>query len=210
MKKNKKISPLTWILSPFQGERGYNWKKAFSLMEIMVVITIMAIVSIFTYAPYMLYKNKAWVNVVVKEIAQDLYLARSMAINWISAWTGTTNKNLSVWLYLEAWKWKKIKFLWYKKWATKNEISGSWIIEIKTNIIENSIQINSINSSSWALFFFNAITWNPEIYLGKDESHLVKDTTNSDFTINVSYKGTSQDILSKEIEYNKNTFVIDY
>ena len=68
-----------------------NNKNAFSLIELMVVMTIMSIVSIFTYAPYMLYKNKAGVNVVTKEIAQDLYLARSMAINWTTIWvSGST------------------------------------------------------------------------------------------------------------------------
>jgi type II secretory pathway pseudopilin PulG len=183
-------------------------------MEIMVVIVIMAIVSIFTYTPYMLYKNKAWVNVAVKEIAQDLYLARSMAINWTSSWTGTTNKNLSIWLYLEAWEWKKIKFLWFS-WATDFDISNfsHWKL-LKTNTIENNIQINSIEawwtSYSWALFFFNSITWKPEIYLKDSLGNFWTASTNTWFTINVSYKWTSAGILSKEINYNKSTFVIDY
>jgi Tfp pilus assembly protein FimT len=177
-------------------------------MEIMVVIVIMAIVSIFTYTPYMLYKNKAWVNVVVKEIAQDLYLARSMAINWTTTWTGTTNKNLSIWLYLEAWKNKKIKFYWYSWSLDTSDITKNSIL-LKENLIENNIQINNISSASWALFFFSAITWKPEIYLKNSWSFWTA-STNTWFTINVSYKWTTAGILSKEITYNKSTFVIDY
>ncbi len=187
-------------------------KKAFSLIELIVVITIIAMVSIFTYTPYILYKNKAWVNVVTKQIAQDLYLARNMAINWISTWTGTTNKNLSVWLYLEAWKNKKIIFYWYS-WSLDINNITNWEI-LKENIIENNIQINWIkawaNYSSWALFFFSAITWEPKIYLWDDETSLSKNTANSEFTINVWYKGVDNWILSKEISYNKKTFVRDY
>lgn len=185
-----------------------NKKNAFSLMELIVVITIMAIVSIFTYTPYMLYKNKAWVNVVAKEIAQDLYLARSMAINWTSAWTWSQNKNLSIWLYLEAWENKKIIFYWYSWSLHISDISKNSIL-LKENRIENNIQINNISSNSWALFFFSAIKWEPKIYLKNSSWNFLAASTNTWFTIDISYKWTSASILSKKITYNKSTFVID-
>ena len=34
-------------------------KKAFTMIELLVVITIIAIVSIFTYTPYIYYKNNS-------------------------------------------------------------------------------------------------------------------------------------------------------
>jgi prepilin-type N-terminal cleavage/methylation domain-containing protein len=56
-------------------------KKAFTMMELLVVITIIALVSVFTYTPYIYYKNKALVNFSTKTLAQSIYTARSLAIN---------------------------------------------------------------------------------------------------------------------------------
>jgi prepilin-type N-terminal cleavage/methylation domain-containing protein len=55
--------------------------KAFTLIEFMVAITIMAIMLLIVYAPYSYYSNKAKVKITSKEISQILFEARNMAIH---------------------------------------------------------------------------------------------------------------------------------
>jgi len=189
-------------------------KKAFTMIELLVVITIIAIVSIFTYTPYIYYKNKASLNVSTKTLAQSLYLARSMAINWVSTWTWTENKNMDIWLFLEAWKNKNKIILYWYTWSLNTSNIENWK-ELKKIFLENNVWINWIRKkeewtfSSWALFYFSAIRWVPSIYL-EDNSWNLKTASGSEFVVNISYKWTSLDTLKKDVSYNKETFVIDY
>jgi prepilin-type N-terminal cleavage/methylation domain-containing protein len=56
-------------------------KKAFTLIEFMIAITIISILMVMTYAPYNYYSNKAKVRVTAKEISQSLYESRNLAIH---------------------------------------------------------------------------------------------------------------------------------
>jgi prepilin-type N-terminal cleavage/methylation domain-containing protein len=58
-----------------------NTKKAFTLIELMIAITIIVILTMASYAPYTYYQNKAKLKVTSREISQLLYEARNMAIN---------------------------------------------------------------------------------------------------------------------------------
>lgn len=182
-------------------------KSAFTLIELLVVMTIIWLVTMFTYWPYLFYKKKASLRVAVKEISQDLYLARSMAINWISSWTWVNSKNYSVWLFLDSWENKNIIFYWYT-WSNFNISSfTNWEI-LKKIPMENNIEIKDISSKSWALFYFSAIKWEPKVFLW-DSSNLTESWW-VEYKINISYKWTNSDILLKKIKYNTKTFVIDY
>jgi len=55
--------------------------KAFTLIELIVVITIFCIMLLATYIPYTYYQTKAKVKFAVKDISQSIYEARNMAIN---------------------------------------------------------------------------------------------------------------------------------
>jgi len=48
-------------------------KKAFTLIELMIAITIVVILTMATYAPYNYYQNKAKLKVTTREISQILY-----------------------------------------------------------------------------------------------------------------------------------------
>jgi prepilin-type N-terminal cleavage/methylation domain-containing protein len=56
-------------------------KKAFTLIELLIAITIFFILTLITYVPYNFYMNKVKVRNTIKEISQSLYEARNMAIN---------------------------------------------------------------------------------------------------------------------------------
>jgi prepilin-type N-terminal cleavage/methylation domain-containing protein len=55
--------------------------KAFTLLELIVVITIFGIMLLATYIPYSYYQTKAKVKMAVKDISQNIYESRNMAIN---------------------------------------------------------------------------------------------------------------------------------
>jgi prepilin-type N-terminal cleavage/methylation domain-containing protein len=56
-------------------------KSAFTLIELMITITIIVVLTMVTYAPYNYYQNKAKLKVSLREIGQLLYEARNMAVN---------------------------------------------------------------------------------------------------------------------------------
>ncbi|MFC1798000.1 prepilin-type N-terminal cleavage/methylation domain-containing protein [Patescibacteria group bacterium] len=56
-------------------------KKAFTMIELMITITIIGILTMVTYAPYNYYQNKGKLKITAREVSQLLYEARNMAIN---------------------------------------------------------------------------------------------------------------------------------
>jgi prepilin-type N-terminal cleavage/methylation domain-containing protein len=69
----------------------FEKNKAFTLIELMVAITIFFVMLGAAYAPYQYYMNKAKVRNTMKEISSSLYEARNMAVN------GTTSgSNISI------------------------------------------------------------------------------------------------------------------
>ena len=74
-------------------------KEAFTLVELMVVITIMVILSMMVYAPYQHFQTKQKVRNSAKIVSQTLYEARNLAIN--GSLTGTWNS--SIWVLFASW-----------------------------------------------------------------------------------------------------------
>jgi len=59
-----------------------NFKKGgFTLVELIVTITIIIILSLMTYLPYSHYQNKAKLKLASREISQSFYEAKNMAIS---------------------------------------------------------------------------------------------------------------------------------
>jgi len=56
-------------------------KKGFTLIELMIVTTIIFIISMATYAPYNYYAKKAKLKNTASKISQILYDSRNMALN---------------------------------------------------------------------------------------------------------------------------------
>ena len=93
-------------------------KKAFTLIELIVSISILVIVMMFSYAPYNLYQNRAKVKLATREVAQSLYEAKNMAISWVK-WKNNSDdskqefKNKSVWVFLTSEETKDSKINFY-------------------------------------------------------------------------------------------------
>jgi prepilin-type N-terminal cleavage/methylation domain-containing protein len=56
-------------------------KLAFTLIELVIAMTIFFILVTMSYIPYNYYINKAKIRTSIREISQSLYEARNMAIN---------------------------------------------------------------------------------------------------------------------------------
>jgi prepilin-type N-terminal cleavage/methylation domain-containing protein len=56
-------------------------KKAFTLIELIITITIVAILTMLSYAPYNYYQNKSKLKITTREISQLLYESRNIAVN---------------------------------------------------------------------------------------------------------------------------------
>ena len=72
-------------------------KKWFTLVELMIVISIIGIMMSMAYAPYSFFQKKAELRVAAKEISKTLSESRNLAIHWTSSgWI-----NQSIWVYFD-------------------------------------------------------------------------------------------------------------
>lgn len=191
------------------GVKKHLSKKAYTLIELMVAITIITIMTIMTYVPYSFYSNKEKVRTTAKEISQTLLDARNKAINWLS----NSTSNVQIWVYFDKNARNKISYLSYPY-----DFSWSYIVSedlsqnirlIKEKIIPEGIIINNIDSKDNMLFIFKSITWDLEM---KYNNGGLFQTYTSTWLININFwfKWSSSWPLSKTVKYNIKTFITDY
>ncbi len=186
-----------------------NSKKWFTLIELIVSITIIGILSMMTYAPYSYYQNKASLKVTTREVSQLLYEAKSMAINW-AIWA---DWNVSIWVYFDTSESAntQIKVFSYPHNMEKMNILNTewWDIRlIKTLTLKKWILMDKIEDKQNILFFFDSITWNISYY---NWLSWTRNNFNDDIvSINFSFKWSSSPNLNKTINYYTNTNIIDY
>ena len=182
---------------------------AFTLIELVVSMTIFFVIVMATYVPYSYYQNKSKISQSTKEIIQSLYEARNMAINWTSS-----GSNLSIWLYFDSRKAHKgsIRFLSYPYTFTWSQIAREpWgqVNLLKTINLQTWIEINSIDAKSNWLFLFDAISWKGKYYYW-DSFWNKKEILTPEIKINFSYKNSDSPNLKKEIIYYTKTNIADY
>ena len=184
-------------------------KYAFTLIELMVAITIVVILTMSIYAPYSYYQNKAKLKVTAREISQLLYDTRNMAVNW-SIWELW---NVSIWVYFDTNILNKSKI---KVFSYPHDIDNSnftyiewWDVKlINTLILKQGIQIESIGNNDNLLFLFDSISWDIKYYNWLSWS---RNTVESDeIPIHFSYKWSTSENLNKIINYFTKTNIIDY
>lgn len=180
-------------------------KKWFTLIELMIVISIMSIILIFSFAPYNLYQSKARVKLATREIAQSFYEARNMAVSWIQEKQDTENK--SVWILLDSSEWNndKIKYFYLDK-EIKDYPSDLWN-SFKEKELQKWILIKNFwNSSSpnKILVVYKAATW--EIILFEDGGKSSKEK----IEIELSYQKSTSELLNRTITYYLKTNIVDY
>lgn len=190
-------------------QKRNNTKSAYTLIELIVVISIIMFLTVMTYVPYNFYSNKEKVRLWAKEISQTLSEARNMAINWLS----NSNSNVKIWIYFDKNAGNKIRYLSYPY-----SFSGTYKVEedltqnirlIKEKQIPEFISINKINDKENMLFLYDSITW--DISLKTINSWLAQTYTSTwILEINFWFKWADSGPLTKTVKYNTKTFITDY
>ena len=169
--------------------------RAFTLIELMIVITIISIISLATYMPYAHHQKKTLIKQAAREITQSLSEARNLAINWLStaSWT-----NLNVGVYFMSWA---TQIDYYTSTGTLNILSLPLTV-YKTKKLPLGMQVDSINWSSQAeLIHFSAITWS---------WYISSAPFTNDIEIDISYKWADSAILQRKITYYTKSYISDY
>lgn len=187
----------------------YFRKSAFTIIELIVAISIAITLMIVTYLPYWHYQNKAKLKLASREISQSFYEAKAMAVSWIKdiSW----NRSIALYFNINSPDDDKIVFFTYPHNIEEDFITNveSWNIKIlKTKLIQDNIKIDYLNWKDNLLFFYDSITWSSKIYTFN--SSWKTEVLDNKISIKFSYKKSLSDSLRKELIYFKNTNIIDY
>lgn len=205
-------------------------KKWFTLIELIISITIFLILVVSSYMPYAYYQNKAKLKIATKEISQWIYEARKLSINGYMINTGSTSTwvvNASIWIYLDSENNNEMRIFSFPYSMTGSDINIADIEDItevwgKKNNIElvkqilfpRWIQISDLSSDSDdyqnIIIIYEAISWS-WIYLYDNWSALAPLSDNNSIDIWISYGDNDKDSsMYKTINYYKNTHIVNY
>jgi len=175
-----------------------NW---FTLIELIIAMTIFFIIVTMTYANYAYYQNIARVKLSLKEISQSINQTKNMALNWYDkAWI-----NQSIWVFFQTGS-NIIKFYRFNH--------GSWIIKpddtylIKEEKLQEHVIINDISWKDNMMIYFSAIIWTGSMYYF--DSTWKHSYTGTWLDIGVSFKNATNFPLKRTLQYYMNTNMIDY
>lgn len=181
----------------------------FTLIELMIAITIFLILVMMTYANYTFYQNIAKVKLSLKEISQSLSRARNMA----SSWYQKDNINQKIWVLFEKEK-NIIKYynFNYNSWVILDYLKDD-VNLLKQEYLQQNIKISNI-SLSWSndlekvLVVFSSIYWTWWFY--KVDTTWITEMTEKEINFTISFKNANSFPLKRWLDYNKITNISDY
>lgn len=169
-------------------------KSAFTLIELMVAITIIGIISLASYVPYAHHQKKVLLNQAVREVSQSMSEARNLAIHWLN----TGSWNVHVGLYFSS---GATQIEYYTSTGALN-ISSLPGDTYKIKQLPQWINIRSIWwTNTEKLISFSAIAGSWSLQWGAWDDEI-------EFT--VSYKNTSSAVLQRELTYYTKSNISDY
>ena len=186
---------------------------AFTLIEIVIVVTIVAFLSVVTYVPYQHYNSKAKIRHTEKEISQLLYDARNMAINGVVL-DGINDSNTAIWVFFNS-SLSKIQLYQFPHeleiYEMHVNMSTSHGILLQEVTLQPGVQIDSIAWSDRWMLLFQAISWEGSYhYIDTDGNHWT-DITDTEIEIIFSFWWAVYPWpLSSKIIYMTDTNIVDY
>ncbi len=187
----------------------YSQKSAFTLIEFLIAITIVAIISVMAFVPYWFYLNKSKVKHTQKEVTQVIYEAKNMALNG-RIWE---NKNISVWVYFDSNNPDEIKVIPFNYDITLNQISSNNVL-IENALSETGVLNLQLQPGMWFekidwedkwLIYFQAISGSGWVLAWGGFW-----TTSWKTEIEFSYKKATGWSLRNSITYFPETQIVDY
>lgn len=185
-----------------------NTTAWFTILEMLIAITIFTLITIYTFSTYIHYNKKAILHDWIKEVSQSLYEARNYAINWLN----DNSKNKSVWLFFDA-SINQLKYYSYDYTLSWSEIKIDdtipWISLFKTKTLNSDFYIEDILGENNTMFLFNSISWDWEYFYYDQFNNRVPFSSNK-IDVNVSYKHATSSLLNRTISYFTDTYITDY
>lgn len=185
-----------------------NQTSWFTLIELLISITIFITISVMAFAPYGFYMNKAKVKFTNKELSQVIYEAKNMAVNG----SAYLSWNISVWLFIDNSSVNKNS---YSLLGFEHDVLDSNIIPINGRVIQKYslqpwVQIEKFDWENKWIIFFRSITGSGLVLKG--DSFSTVGTTEADNIIDIeySYKWSTNSSLRKSLEYFQDTQIVDY
>ncbi|MFA5917531.1 MAG: type II secretion system protein [Candidatus Gracilibacteria bacterium] len=190
--------------------KKYTKIKAFTLIELMVTITIMVLVGGATYMNFAYSQNKMNLKLTAKDISQALYNARNMAINGLDSSSG----NVSVGVYFDNSVDNKSKISFFS-YPYDLDINSTDLLStdskklIKKIDFYKYIELNGVENKDKFLFLFQAISGSGYYYY-RDSTPGKKSFEGNSIDIKISLNQSESSNLTKDIKYIIGTNIIDY
>ncbi|MCP4523384.1 MAG: prepilin-type N-terminal cleavage/methylation domain-containing protein [Candidatus Gracilibacteria bacterium] len=182
----------------------HSSSSGFTLIEILVVLSLIIILSLMVFAPYSYYLNKSKIRYTDNEISQVIYKAKNMALNGAKNIYG----NISVAVYFDSGEGNNQSVLIksYPYDIDSNQISGTG--EIMTEVqLQPGIQIDSFQEKQKGIIFFRGVTGSGIVFAGDETlSEIIED----EIEIKYSYKGADKGGLRGDLRYYPATQIVDY
>lgn len=177
--------------------KGVSSLSAFTLLELIIVITIIGIVSVSSYFPYAFYQKKVLVKQAAKEISQSLLEVRNMALNGYNSWSGNTHTAL----FISSWATELEYYAYpYQQSIDPNNLNENY--RIKKKVLPKGIYVESIAwESRDTVFSFTAISGSGSIVW----------PTNIGESVSIIVNGiwSRTDVLQKELLYYTRSYISD-
>ncbi len=170
---------------------AYRTSSGFTLIELMIVMTIIGILFVGSYVPYDYYSRLSRIRISTEKIHQSMEDARILAQNG-QLFPGTT-KNADIWLLLEKGAHTLSMFAYLSGSHSFTEDDNAKII--KVILLEDSININTLPVDR-LLIEYSAPNATMEIYTSPT-------ATGSDFDMTIGWRTSTEGSLSRTIRIEK-------
>lgn len=201
-----------------------KWKKAFTLIELVIVMSILFVLLIFSYWSYSNYQVRAKLKLATREVSQSFYEAKNMAISWVESEVEPWKfKNNSVIIVLSKDESDNNKIKYYFE-NFENYLDSDWnfndsnILNILSKQAEKEKSLQSyINFMQFwwddkydkLILFYESVTWEVRAFL--IDSSLNKIPVSSiSVKIKLSFKDSKINFFQRDITYFLKTNIVDY
>lgn len=169
--------------------------SAFTLLELMIVITIIGIISVASYMPYAHHQKKVLVKQAARELSQSFSEARNLAINGLLSGSGNVNTALRF-----ASGATKLEYYIYTEALSAN-YDATFMKIMKEKDLPKWVQVKSVNTMPQDFFVsYEAILWASQNSL----------STSWAIDIVLAYKNTGSPVLQQTVSYYPASFISDY
>ncbi len=199
--------------------------KAFTFIEMLIVISLLLLLVTFTYLPYSHYQQKIKIKQVIREWSQTLIETRNLAINWYDelneiSWD-IENRSMGVYFSVDESEHTNAYIISFPFSMVPADAANllltdpsvirprSWKKYPFVRPLPSWTQYESIAwEAKWALFFYEAISGDGT-YFALDWVQ-ANEIWQTKIDLEFSYKDSNSPVLRKKFLYDRRIHTIDY